>query len=659
MSELEPQIYEFGDFRVDVPRRLLLRSGEAVPLRPRVFDALLCLVRHHGQVVEKDELMRSIWPDAFVEENNLNQSVSTLRRALGETSGENRYVATVPGRGYRFVAEVRTRSADVPDGEAAQQVPRVPDVSNRRALTGGSAVPVGTRRPELRTWLLPMALLASAIVIVMAASVIWNARQVPSSFRQIAVLPFKPLVVETRDGALELGMAETLIAKLSNIKDVTVRGLGAVRRYGGQEQDPVMAGRALGVEAVLDGQIQRWGNRIRVTTRLVSVSDGKQLWAGQFDEEATDLFAVQDSISERVARELALELTAEEKERLVKRYTNDPQAYELYLRGRFLVSQSKRDSITKAIGFFEEAIRRDPNYALAYVGLADSYDRMPISSDMPSREAFPRAKQAALRALEIDERLVEADTILAWIALWHEWDWEGAGQKFRRALNSNPNDPFAHIGYSHLLSDLGRHDEALREADAALRLDPVSLLTSALKAHFLYQARRYQEGIDTLHESLQLDPTYWIGQLTLGKNYLAAGRVEEALEAFQKAKELAGGASEPIAQIGYTYAVSGRRHEAERAVRELLGISEARYVPPWNVALVYHGLGNTTEALRWLEQAYEERDVHMVFLAVDPKWDALRRDERFVSILKRMKLPSDLSSDAVSSRTGRPQGTAR
>ena len=318
MSELEPEIYEFGDFRVDVLRRLLLRGSEPVPLRPRVFDALLCLVRHHGRVVEKDELMRAIWPDAFVEENNLNQSVSTLRRALGETSGENRYIATVPGRGYRFVADVRTRSVELPDGEAAA-LGR--GGSDARTSTGGAAVAVTNRRAEFRRGLVPLAVLATAIVIVTGASLLWKVRPSPFSFREVAVLPFKPLVIETGDEALELGMAETLIAKLSNIKDITVRALGTVRRYGGQDQDPVLAGRALGVEAVLDGQIQRWENRIRVTTRLVSVSDGKQLWAGQFDEEFTDLFAVQDSISERVARELALELTGEEKELLVKRYT--------------------------------------------------------------------------------------------------------------------------------------------------------------------------------------------------------------------------------------------------------------------------------------------------------------------------------------------------
>lgn len=640
MSELEPQTYEFGDFRIDALRRCLLRLGEPVPLPSRAFETLLYLVRHSGRVVEKDELMRAIWPDAFVEENNLNQSVSTLRRALGETRGENRYIATVPGRGYRFVAGVRTRGEDPAVGEAGEPEALGPRGPNARTPTGAFAVPVPNHRAALRSGLIPLAFVATAIVIATGASMLWSVRQSPPPIRTIAVLPFKPLVVETRDEALELGMAESLIAKLSTVKDITVRALSAVRQYGAEEQDPVLAGRALGVEAVLDGQIQRSGTRVRVTARLVRVSDGKQVWAGQFDDEVRDIFAVQDSISVRVARELALELTGEEKALLVKRDTHDPQAYELYLKGRFLFWQSKRESIMQAIGFLEEAIRKDPNYALAHAGLADCYSRLPISSDEPSPEAFAKAKQAALRASEIDPRLAEAHIVLGWVALWYEWDWEGAEREFRRALEISPNDPYARLGYGHLLSDVGRHEEALRQGDIALTLDPVSLYGSALKAHFLYQARRYPEAITTLRGGLQLDPSYWIGQLTLGKVYVAVGRSEEALEAFRRAKEQYDGSSESMSLTGYTYAVSGRRREAERELAELLGILETRHVPALNVALVYHGLGNSNEALNWLERAYEEKDAHMVFLAVDPKWDALRRNERFVRILQRMKLPS-------------------
>jgi DNA-binding winged helix-turn-helix (wHTH) protein/TolB-like protein/Flp pilus assembly protein TadD len=634
MSTTEPHLYEFDDFRVDAARRVLLRRGEPVSLKPRVFDTLLYLVRNRGRLLEKDELMRAIWPDAFVEENNLNQNVSTLRRALGESRGENRYIVTVPGRGYRFAADVRT----VPEVTAELEGP-VAVESDALAAPGVSPEP--RERPAWRSVVAPLTLLAVA-GLGLASLYFGGARTSVSSLppvRKIAVLPFKPVVLENRDESFEMGMADTLIAKLSNVRDFTVRPLSAVRRYGGLEQDPVAAGQALGVEAVLDGSIQRWGNRVRVTARLVRVGDGKLVWAGQFDEEFTNIFALQDSISAKVVRELALELTGEERALLAKRYTDDANAYELYLKGRLFLSHSRQESITKAVGYFDEAIRKDPNYALAYVGLADCYTRLPITSDVPSREAFPKAKAAALRALEIDGRLAEAHATLGWIKLWYEWDWEGAESEFRRAVDVDPGNPFARLGYAHLLSDLGRHEEALDEVDRALGLDPISPIAGTLKGHFLYHARRYPEAIDQLQRTLELEPNFWVGQITLGKSCERAGRYEEALEAFRKAEEGSGGISELISLSGYAHAAAGRRAEAERALRELEAISGRRYVPPYNLALVHYGLGDSTEAFRWLERAYDERDVHMVFLGMDPKWDALRSDPHFVSLVKRMKLP--------------------
>ncbi len=621
--EPRPESHEFGDFRVDGARRLLLQHGDPVALKPRVFDTLLYLVRNPGRVIAREELMRAIWPDAFVEENNLDQNVSTLRRVLGENRGDNRYIATVPGSGYRFVAEVKV----VRDGVSGAGAPDVaaPD----------SGAP-GRNRVRI---VVSMALLLGA---ALAVAVWWT--KTPGlalpPIRTIAVLPFKPLVVQAGNASLEMGISDTLITRLSNIQQLTVRPLSAVRRYGGPEQDPFTAGRELGVQAVLDGHIQAWGDRIRVSARLVSVGDGKQMWAGEFDEDARDIFALQDSIAEKVTAELALELTGGERELLAKRHTNDAQAYELYLKGRFFLNQSTLESIRKAIGFFEEAIRQDPNYALALAGLSDCYRNLPITSDIQSAEAFPLATSAALRALAIDGQLAEAHTALGWIKLWYEWDWQGAEKEFKQALEISPNQLFAHVGYGHLLSDLGRNEDALEQAERALMLDPISVPALTLKAHFLYQARRYPEAIENLRGALELEPNYWVGLITLGKIYAGAGRHADALAAFQKAREFAGGMSEPISLSGYTDAVSGRRREAEDSLRQLQEISRRKYVPPHYLALVHHGLGNEREALKWLERACQERDVHMVFLAVDPKWDALRGDPRFVHILNRMKLPT-------------------
>src|SRR5262245_12025624 len=373
-----------------------------------------------------------------------------------------------------------------------------------------------------------------------------------------------------------------------------------------------------------------------VTARLLSVGDNRTLWAGQFDRRFTDIFAVQDSISERVAGELAPRLTGEERELMAKHYTDNTEAYQLYLKGRFFWSKRTSEGTRQAVEYFQQALERDPHYALAYAGLADCYRSLPIRSDVPSREAFPKAKEAALRALEIDGRLAEAHTNLGWIKFWYEWDWGGSEKEYRRALQINPNYALAHVGYAHLLSNLGRHEEALEEVDRALKLDPLDSFMGAMKGQFLFHARRYPQAVDHLHKALEVEPNFWIGQIVLGMNYEREGRYEEALEAFRKARE-SSGTTAPLSLTGYTLDACGRRAEAERTLRELQAISAKAYLSHYNMTLIYQGLGNSDQTLRWLERAYQERDVRMVFCGVDPKWDALRSDSRFIGLLERMK----------------------
>jgi len=480
-----------------------------------------------------------------------------------------------------------------------------------------------------------------AVLLGVVVLYLWRARTRTSPsghVRTIAVLPFKPLVAEGRDEALELGMADTLVTRLSNIRQVVVSPISAVRRYGGLEQDPMAAGRELGVEAVLDGTIQRWGERIRVAARLTRVSDGTTLWAGQFDERFADIFQVQNSISERVAGELVPRLTGEEREMLAKRYTDDAETYELYLKGRFFWSKRTREGDEQALEYFRQALARDPNYALAHAGLAEYYRTLPLARDVPSREAMPRAKEEVEKALRLDERLAEAHTTLGWIKFFYDWDWAGSEREHRRALELNPNLPAAHVGYATLLSYLGRHDEALAEMERAHRLDPLSPLSGALHGQSLYLARRYPEAVEHLRRQLEINPEFWLSLLMLGRSYERMGSYEEALAAFRRAGEI-GGTTEPLSLSGYTYAVSGRKAEAERTLHELMTRGERSYVPPYNVALVYHGLGDTDAALKWLERAYEEHDVRLIFLGVEPKWDGLRADPRFADLIKRVGLP--------------------
>jgi DNA-binding winged helix-turn-helix (wHTH) protein/TolB-like protein/Flp pilus assembly protein TadD len=637
-----PYIYTFGDFRLDVSKRLLLRAGEPIPLTPKVFDTLLYLVEHAGTALSKDELMSAVWPDTVVEENNLGQNISKLRGVLGESPGDHRWIVTLPGRGYRFVADVKLLASGKEDSPEDAELPVPIHEQNPSAAAAPSLPKQATSGFSIRLVRFVLAGLLGGLLTVGAVYLLRsrNSASAHPTVKSIAVLPFKPLVPEGRDEVLELGMADTLIAKLCNSTKIIIRPISSVRRYGGMEQDPVAAGRELVVDAVLDGTVQRWGDRIRVTARLVRVSDNRTLWADQFDRGFGDIFDVQDSISQRAAAELVPILTGEEKELLARRYTADTEAYELYLKGRFFWYKRTPEATAKAAEYFQRALERDPTYALAYAGIADCYRTLSIMSDVPSRESFPKAKQAALKALEIDDNLAEAHSALGYVAFWFEWDWAAAEKEFRRAIEINPNDPLAHLGYAILLSNLGRHEDALAEIDQALKLDPLSPFVGTIKGQIIFFARRYPEAIEQVDKTLEVEPNFWIGQLVLGKIDERLGLYEQALKACRKAAEFSGGATEATSLAGYVYAVSGQRQQAENTLQALRRTSERRYVPPYNFALLYQGLGNSDEALQWLEKAYEQRDVHMVFLPVDPKWDTLRNNPHFMDLTRRLNLPT-------------------
>jgi serine/threonine-protein kinase len=444
-------------------------------------------------------------------------------------------------------------------------------------------------------------------------------------------------VAENRDESLEMGMADTLIARLSHSREIVVRPLGSVRKYGDLQQDPLVAGRELNVESVLDGSIQRWGDHVRVNVRLVGVPDGASLWVDTFDEKFTDIFAVQDAISEKVAKALALELSGEEKKRLTKRYTENADAYELYLKGRYYWGKITRSETRKSLQFFQQAIDVDPDYALAYAGLSDAYRTLPIAHDTPSKDAFPKAKAAAMKALEIDESLAEAHVSLGFIKFWFDWDWDGAEREFKRAIELNPNEAYAHFSYAHLLSNLGRHNEALSEARRARELDPLSLRINVLEAQFLLYAGRYDEALARTNKTFEIDPNFWAAHNWLGRIYLQKQMYAEALAALNKAKELSD-STEPIPQIGYALAKSGQREQARATLEELRQLSNKENVPAYFFALIYNGLGERDETLKWLEKSYQEREVQLTFIKVDTRWNEFRSDPRFAAIIERMKL---------------------
>lgn len=562
---------------MDTARRLLLRGNESLPLTPRIFDTLVYLVENQGRMISKEELMKAVWPNAFVEENNLTQSVSALRRMLGERRGENRYIVTVPGHGYRFAAVVKKNE-------------EVEAVTTRSART-------------------------------------------------IAVLPFKPLVEKDRDEALELGMADALIIRLSSVNDFVVRPLTSVRRYVSLNQDAQVAGEDLDVESVLDGNIQRAEDRIRVTARLINVSDGASLWVGTFDEEFTDVFSVQDAISERVAEALKLRLTSQVRHGLTRRHTDNTSAYELYLQGRYHWSKLIPSEVRVAIKYFEQAIEVDPNYALAYTGMAVAYVSLPISCDERPEEAFPSAKHAAVKALTLDESLSDAHAYLAFVTFWFDWNWKQAESEIKRGLALNSNSAEAHRAYGILLSQTGRMQEAIEQGTRARELDPLSLITRTNEALFYYFARDYEAAEERIEKTLKMEPAFWVALLTRAKIFLRQGKFDQAVADLIKAKQSAGGSSQPLAMLAYLFATMGRRTEALTLLHELEEIAAQRYVPPYNFALTYFGLQDNVRVFEWLERAYQLRDVLLAaFINNEPWWDELRDDKRFQSILHRMGL---------------------
>ena len=642
-DELQPQIYEFGEFRIDAAKRLLLRNAdEIIPLTPKIFDTLLYFVQNNGKVIEKDELMREIWTDTIVEENNLNKNISVLRRVLGEKPGEHRFIATVPGCGYKFVASVQISNSKFQIPSLVES--EIEHLKLQNESENNTKPATGNLKSETKQDQNQKIYAFVAVILLIACGVgfyLWrnsNESASVSSTKTVAVLPFKPLVAENRDEVLEMGMADTLIARLGGNREIVVRPLSSVRKYGNLEQDAQTAGRELGVDSVLDGNIQRWGDKIRVNVRLINTADGATLWNGTFDEKFTDIFVVQDAISQKVVSALVLRLNGDEQTRLEKRYTNNAEAYEFYLRGRFHFFKITPPEVQTAIGFYQKAVKADPNYALALAGMADAYRTQAIAAHAPSKEVFPQAKALAMRALELDGSLAEAHIVLGWVGFLYDLDWENAERELKRAIELAPNNSEAHRAYAHLLSSLGRHDEAIVESKKARELAPLTLITATLDGYFLLYAGRYDEAIARLNKTLELDPNFWVAHNALGRVYIVQGRYDEAITALTKARELADGSTEPTTQLGYALAKSGRRGEAQAVLEELKSFASKSYVPMYFFAIIYNGLGEKEESLNYLEKSFQEREAQMTFIKIDTRWDNLRSEPRFIDWMKRMKL---------------------
>lgn len=564
--------YEFGPYRLDPRKRVLWRGAELVRLPPKAVDILVALLEQHADVVSKEELLRRVWPDTFVEEANLSVNVSALRKALGDQEDGQPWIETVPRRGYRFAAR--------------------PLAAPRAALPA------------------------------------------------VAVLPFRVLGPDPIDDYLAIGMTDALITRLARAGTVLVRPTRSVLRYAGTVADLQEAGRDLQVEAVIDGTLQRQGDRLRLSLHLAPLSNRFRPWAGTFEERMTEVFAVQDAAADAAARALAVPLGAPEAPTEQRpavqpfpRRPRDVEAYHAYLRGRYFWSRLSGAWLEKALVCFQEAAERDPTYAPPHAGLADAYVVLGLSGVVPPREAWPLARASAERALELDDRSPEAHVSLGAVALFERWDWAEADRALERAEALDPSSSSAQVWRTLSLDMRGRLDEAARARGRAAEIDPLSPIVNGLLAFESCLRRDHEAELNLHRRTIDLDPGHFVAPWGVGLALQHLGRHEEAVAEHRRAVELSGGSDLMKAVLARSMALSGRRDEASAIAAELDGLP---YFSPYQRSTISLALGDRERALSDLERAREEQDPWLVWLAADPMLEELHRHPRFEAVRRRV-----------------------
>ncbi len=679
MKRFESNTYEFGQFRLDATKRLLYRDGEAVPLTSKSFDILLELVLNREQVLEKAELMKRVWPDSFVEEGNLTQNISMLRKALGESPNEHRFIVTVPGRGYRFVASVDQPTEPLADPILERHAITEIIAEQEKSISNGERLEVehnpiqqrldpGKQQPPASQQLLdnPLSIprrkpagWAGMMVIVVAVLALatiaglayrylaGSSESHASPIRSIAVLPLKNLTGDPAQDYFSDGMTQSLIMALSNskIEGLTIISYGSVSRFKGQDADPREVGKLLGVAAVLEGSVRKSSDSVRVAVRLVSVADGQVLWARDTHERALgDIFALQDEIARKVVGGLRLKLGHEGDQQLAKRYTENVEAYEAYMRGRFFWNKRNGEGFGKAIAFFQQAIDIDPNYALAYAGLADSYILKRIYALLQPGETLQqmetKAKAAAEKALAIDDTLAEAHTSLGMIKANTENDEANIEREYKQAIELNPNYATAHHWYALHLNDEGRFDEAIAEIRRALEIHPLSLVINSDVGIIFSSARQYDNAIEQFKKAMEMDPSFPDAHAMLGWTYVHKRMYPEAIAEFEKARALFGSPTSQLDGLIYAYGMSEKRSEALKVLDKLKRLTRQHHTQiPWeNWLLIHIGLGEHDKAFEVLEKAYQE-GLSVKRLLITPYLDPLRSDPRFLDLVRRVELP--------------------
>jgi len=651
MRVCSPHLIRFGLFEVDTRSGELRRQGSKVNLQEQPFQALVLLLERPGEVVTREELNKRLWPeDTFVDfERGLNKAINKLRAALRDNAEKPRFIETLPQHGYRFIAPLEGALPESLPSSTDQELPtanqETKDLTTERPAAEVPA-PAGTRTQRRRVWLGFLA--CSSLVALLVGFDVGGLRQRflgrpdPNAIRSLAVLPLENLSRDPEQEYFADGMAEALTTELAQISALKVISHTSVVQYKGTKKPLPQIAKELGVDAVVEGAVQRSGDKVAITVQLIHAPSDRHLWAKSYERGLHDVLGLQSEVAQAIADEIKAKLTPPEKVRLASARSINSEAYENYLRGRFLLSTQDESDARKGMTYFQRAIQKDPNYALAYAGLAESYITLgqPWNGALSPQEALPQAKAAATKALGIDDSLGEAQLALARVSQPYDWDWPAAEKEYRRALELNPNDAMAHGWYGEYLLATARYEEAIVQLRQAVALDPLSSNHAAGLGFVLYLARRYDQGIREFQKALELEPDMIYAHQGLGWVYEQKKMYREAIAEQEKAVNLTNRDGFAVANLGRVLGDAGRKLEAKKLLEELQERSKHRYhyISPGLIAVVQIGLGERDQAIASLEQGYTSRDQWMLYLKVDPHMDDLRSDPRFQDLLRRVGL---------------------
>ena len=624
----DPQAaYEFGQFTLIPTEKRLLYGGKEIPLAPKVFDTLVLLVENSGRLIRKDELLKTLWPDTVVEEVALAHNVSQLRKALGDRSEDPQFIETVSKRGYRFIAPVRGLRQPAP--RPASPAP-------------SSAAPSAVQRTD---WSRPAVLAAFAAVLLLIAAASGylylprageRAAEAPA-IHSLAVLPLENLSGDREQEYFADGITDALITDLAQVASLRVISRTSAMQFKGSRETLPQIGRDLKVDAVVEGTVARGESRVRITAQLIEARSDRHLWARTYERDLKDVLALQDEIAQAIAEQIRIKLTPGERSLLTQAHAVDPEAYDAYLRGRYWWSQRTAEGEWKGLDYFQKAIARDPKYALAYAGVADSFVVLGHHARLPPKEALPKAKAAALKALELDPSIAEAHTSLAIVKFSSDWDWSGAEREFKEAIALNPNYATAHHWYSHFLVAMGRLDEAVSELERARDLDPFSVPINSFLGQALYYARRYDEALRQYQRGLEMHPD-WV------EFYEGTADVYEQKEMYDESVAMRMQAlglfkDQTETALKEAYKSSGYPGYLQKKIQILEQAPELNLFAVLLVAHLYAALNDTAHAMPYLERAYRERNPWLLNVQSDPGMDPIRSSPQFQDLIRRIGLP--------------------